>query len=83
MGFMAKDKFKNAVRFKLVQKSVRDQTGQEPRDIVEDGRAVFATPVTGEEARTFAPMNKAARELLVSSSYAHGRWLMHLLTSLE
>lgn len=49
---VAKDKFKNALRFKLVQKSVRDQNG---------------STTTGDvgEGRTFAPLNEAAYDHMV------------------
>lgn len=61
---MAKDKFKNALRFKLVQRSVRDQASRQQQDAGEDNSTTAATAVDNK-ARTFAPMNEAAKEHLV------------------
>lgn len=62
---MTKDKFKNALRFKLVQRSVRDQQYQDQQDTDEYSGARCATAVASDKVRTFAPLNEAARERLV------------------
>lgn len=62
---MTKDRFKNALRFKLVQRSVRDQGYQGQPDANEDDGSCSATAVNGDKVRTFAPLNEASRERLV------------------